>query len=59
MIAKKNTLNSFFKNRLLQNQLAKINQTMYKLSLGKENSSFFQIKNQALFHRGDNQITKM
>jgi hypothetical protein len=33
-----------FKNLLLQNQLAKLNQTWYKLSLGKE-----KIKGQFLF----------
>jgi hypothetical protein len=40
----------FFKN-LLQNQMAKFNQTWYKLSLGKRNSDF-QIKGQVLF-KGD------
>jgi hypothetical protein len=32
----------FLKNLLLQNQLAKFNQTWYKLSLGKGNSSLFK-----------------
>jgi hypothetical protein len=31
----------FFKNLLLQNQLAEINQTWYKLFLGEENSSLY------------------
>jgi hypothetical protein len=32
----------FFLNLLLQNQQAKFNQTLYELSLGKENSSLFK-----------------
>jgi hypothetical protein len=32
-------IHKIFKNLLLQNQLAKINQTWYKLSFGEENSS--------------------
>jgi hypothetical protein len=32
----------FFKNLLLQNQKAKINQTWYKLSFGEGNSSLFK-----------------
>jgi hypothetical protein len=33
---------NFKKNLLLQNQLTKFNQTWYKLSLGKGNSSLFK-----------------
>jgi hypothetical protein len=42
-----------FKNLLLQNQQAKFNQTWYKLSLGKGNSSFSN-KGPGPLQRGDN-----
>jgi hypothetical protein len=41
MIAKNENTLKIFKN-LLQNQLAKLNQTLYKLSLGEGNSSLFK-----------------